>query len=281
MSSEPRGVSQTDIDAQNAAFWDEMCGSQAARSIGVTGNDLGSLARFDRWFFQFYPYLDRFIDFADVSNKDVFEVGLGFGSVSQRLAENGARLTCLDIAAGPVAGVNHRLGQLGLSGTVIQGSILKAPLEDVSFDVVIAIGCYHHTGNLTRAIGETARLLRPGGRATIMVYNATSYLRWIRNRDRTWRYVRDVANGDPPPMPLTAHGERGDFDRDTAGEAAPETVLVSKTHFARLLKRQFSTVEVWRTNAGSHRPFHFLPRGVVLATIGPILGLDLYARVVK
>jgi hypothetical protein len=66
------------------------------------------------------------IDFAGVAGKDVLQVGLGFGSVSQRLTESGARLTGLDIAAGPVAGLNRCLRQGKLSGAAIQGSVLAA-----------------------------------------------------------------------------------------------------------------------------------------------------------
>src|SRR5262245_14203137 len=113
---------QEETDASNAAYWDEMCGTSAAKALGVTGRDRESLRRFDAWFFEFYPYLDRFIKFTDVRGRDVLEVGLGFGSVSQRLAESGARFTGLDIAAGPVAGVNHRLTQSGLPGRAIQAS---------------------------------------------------------------------------------------------------------------------------------------------------------------
>ena len=274
-------ATQPAIDAANAQFWNEMCGTTAAQAIGVTGSDPASLARFDRWFFDYYPYLDRYIDFAGVRGKDVLEVGLGYGSVSQRLAESGARLTSLDIAAGPVAGVNHRLRQAGLPGRAIQGSILAAPFPDRSFDVVVAIGCYHHTGDLARAIAETHRLLRPGGRTTIMVYNATSYLRWAKAPGRTLRYAASVIGGDPAPMPLEAARDRGDFDLSAGGEAAPETVLVSKRHFARMLGRHFGRVSVRRTNAFKFRPFLRVPRPVLVATLGPLLGLDLYARAWK
>ena len=273
--------SQMDTDASNSSYWEEMCGTSAAKALGITGRDCESLQRFDTWYFEFYPYLDDFIDFADVRDKDVLEVGLGYGSVSQRLAESGARFTGLDIAAGPVAGVNHRLAQSGLPGKAIQGSVLKAPFENESFDVVVAIGCFHHTGDLERALDETRRVLRPGGRATIMVYNAASYIRWIRFPGRTLQYVYEVAKGERPPLSLDADAERGQFDLNADGNAAPETVLVSKTHFVRILSRRFRDVSVRRMNAALPWPLHVVPRDVTIALVGPMLGLDLYAQVRK
>ncbi len=271
---------QAEIDANNAAFWNEMCGSTAAKMLGVTGNDSASLAKFDRWFFELYPYLDRFIDCASLAGKDVLEVGLGYGSVAQRIAEADARYRGLDIAAGPVAGVNHRMAQACLDGQATQGSILAAPFDDASFDAVVAIGCYHHTGDLARAIVETARLLRPGGRAVIMVYNALSYLHWLKQPARTLAYAwRDLLRGSAAPLDLSA-AERGAFDADTAGRVAPETVLVSKRHLARLLRPHFGAVRIERTNVG-HRLSRFIPRRWLLATVAPWCGLDLYARVTK
>ena len=211
-----------------------------------------------------------------MKDKDVLDIGLGYGSVSQRIAEYGARLTGLDIAEGPVVGVNHRLQQCGLTGKAVQGSILNPPFPPASFDYVVSIGCFHHTGNLPLAIREAARLLRPTGKATIMTYSATSYLQWLRNPARTASYVFSVAFGNPPPLPF---GNPEEYDANSKGQAAPETVLLSKTHFERLLKEYFGTVQVRCANAASIYPLHGLPRPFWLKTLGRAAGLDLYGLV--
>jgi ubiquinone/menaquinone biosynthesis C-methylase UbiE len=161
----------------------------------------------------------------------------------QRLAESGARLTGLDIAAGPVAGLSHRLRQGKLSGAAIQGSVLAAPLPDRSFDVVIAIGCFHHTGNIERAIAETARILRRDGRATIMSYSATSYLRWLLYPVTTVRYLWSVRTANLKPLELRSD-ERPRYDINSEGMPAPETVLVSPCHFPRILEHYFGSVAI-------------------------------------
>jgi SAM-dependent methyltransferase len=95
---------QSVVDAANSAFWNESCGSAAARTLGVTGNDRVSLKKYDDWYFQYYPYLEKYIDFASLRDRDVLEVGLGYGTVAQKVAESSARYTGFDIAKGPVDG---------------------------------------------------------------------------------------------------------------------------------------------------------------------------------
>ena len=81
---------QDEVSERNADFWDELCGTQLARQLGITDNSPASLQRFDAWYFDFYPYLAQHIPFHDMHGRDVLEVGLGYGTVSQRIAEAGA-----------------------------------------------------------------------------------------------------------------------------------------------------------------------------------------------
>ena len=52
----------TALDDRNAAFWDELCGSSLARSIGITDASAESLARFDAAYMGHYPYLPQYLD---------------------------------------------------------------------------------------------------------------------------------------------------------------------------------------------------------------------------
>jgi SAM-dependent methyltransferase len=129
----------------------------------VLGNaSVDSLRRYDDNFLRYYPYLDRHVPWARLRGKHVLEIGLGYGTVSQKPAESGAFFAGLGIAINSVAMVNHRLRQSGLVGKAIQGNILMPPFGDSSFNAVVAIGCLHHTGNLSDAIASCRRLLRPG-----------------------------------------------------------------------------------------------------------------------
>ena len=243
--------------------------------LGVSGNDLASLKKYDDWYLQYYPYLDRYIDFASLRDRDVLEVGLGYGTVGQKVAESGARYTGLDIAKGPVDGLNHRLAQSGLPGRALQGSILEPPFNRATFDVVVAIGVYHHTGNLQLALANTAALLRPQGRAVIMIHNAGNYVRMILDPLGT---INHLARGG---IESVNDGIRARFDKNAEGEAAPQTVFLSRGTFREMLLKNFKMVSVSIENAIAHRPFQFIPRGFMCATIGKVCGLNLYAVATK
>jgi SAM-dependent methyltransferase len=271
------------LAARNASFWNELCGTSFAKALGVIDDSPGSLKRFDDWYFAFYPYLLIHIPFEDMQAKDVLEVGLGYGTVSQRIAEVGARYHGLDIAAGPVWMANHRLAQAGLYGQARQGSILKADFfSNSSFDFVVAIGCLHHTGDLQTALDECHRILRPGGKLFCMVYNAYSYRRFYQARRETIRYAFRELLGYRGVAEAPTSKERAAYDANAAGDAAPHTDFISRRSL-RHLCRKFSSFSVQSENIDNGTPFEkSAPRRELLKTLWPrICGLDLYATAGK
>jgi 2-polyprenyl-3-methyl-5-hydroxy-6-metoxy-1,4-benzoquinol methylase len=118
---------QAEIDQKNSEFWDTLCGTNDAMLLGITDRSAPSLKKFDDWFFSFYPYLSRYIPYSEMRRKQVLEVGLGYGSAGQKIAEAGAHYTGLDIVEGPVEMINYRLHLNGLNGRATVGSILDAP----------------------------------------------------------------------------------------------------------------------------------------------------------
>ena len=267
-------TAQAEVDRQNSSFWNELCGTTLARSLGIVDLSKESLARFDRYYLRIYPYLEDYLRSDELRGMDVLEIGLGYGTVSQRLAKAGARYTGLDIAVGPVEVVNLRLSMNGLAGRAQVGSVLEAPFPDASFDAVITIGCLHHTGNLQRAIDEVYRVLRPGGRALVMVYNALSYRRWLKWPRTTWQHWRTGAQR------MVSEGERAAYDAGCGGGGAPETVFTSAAELRRMCCR-FSTCRISKENAAREHLFRLVPRTLLLPTLGPLLGLDLYAELRK
>jgi len=275
------GTSASSVSSANASFWDELCGSQAAQVIGVKDSSVASLKRFDEWYFDFYPYLVKHIPFEELRDKDVLEIGLGYGTVSQRIVECGANYIGLDIAKGPVDMVNHRLIQNNLSGAAWQGSVLEPPFPPESFDAIVAIGCLHHTGNLKAAIAQCHKLLRSGGRLFFMVYYAYSYRRFHQAPAATLRYLMREQNGYRGCVGQASERERAAYDAGSSGAGAPHTDWISVRSLAHYCK-SFSQFSAKLENIDQEWPFHSSPREALLHTKWPSrCGLDVYATATK
>ena len=269
------------VDAKNIEFWNELCGSHLAKVLGVTDASPESLKKFDAWYFAIYPYLEDEIGLGGIAGKKVLEIGLGYGSLSQRIAERGAKFTGLDIASGPVAMVDHRLRQAGLPGSAIEGSVLKAPFADSSFDHVVAIGCLHHTGDMSAGINECWRMLRPGGLFTFMVYYAYSYRRWRQAPRETLRYMAHEALGFRGVVRPHAEEDKRPYDSNSKGELAPHMDFVSVRSLRRLC-RNFRSFSWRRRNINQEPPFSRRSREMLLKTRWPdFVGLEIYATAVK
>src|SRR5262245_59303594 len=100
---------QSVIDSRNAEFWNELCGTALARTIGISDASPQSLRRFDDAYFKLYPYLIQYVTQHALNGKQVLEIGLGYGTLGQSLAERGADYHGLDIADGPVRMMRYRL----------------------------------------------------------------------------------------------------------------------------------------------------------------------------
>lgn len=268
------------MDAANAEFWAELCGTHLARSLGVVDASAESLARFDRAYWEMYPYLGRYLPWH--SGERVLEIGLGYGTVGQWLAERGLVYHGLDISPGPVAMMAHRLEMLGVeeaSARITQGSALAIPHPDESFDVVVTIGCLHHTGDLARAVAEVYRVLRPGGEATVMVYNRHSY------RHAVMLPLQSLRRGVWRDPRRRAEFVRAAYDANADGSAAPSTQFTSVAEVRRMFAG-FTQVNVRRENCDDFilrlagRTL-VVRRAVFLNNLGRIAGSDLYVTTRK
>ncbi len=259
----PAAADQQELDVKNASFWSELCGTTFARQLGIEDGSEESLRRFDAAYLNFYPYLSNYIP-PKLSGQRVLEIGLGFGTLGHLLAARGADYYGLDISPAPVEMMRERLGMVGLLDghqRVQVGSALAIPHPDGAFDAVFSIGCLHHTGDLGAAVAEVRRVVKPGGTATVMVYNRDS----LRQR-----LARLQARG----------GEqlRAAYDANLLGEAAPATEYVSSAE----ARSMFSGFDDVRIQAENFDEYTFL-RGLVrfrrswfLGAPARALGLDLY-----
>jgi SAM-dependent methyltransferase len=263
-----------EIDRRNTEFWDELCGTGLAQQLGLVDRDRETLDAFDRAYLAFYPYLSGYLDRFRLTGRRVLEVGLGYGTLGQQIIARGAEYHGLDIAAGPVRMMQHRLAMLGKPGEdrIVQGTALAMPYADETFDFVYTIGCLHHTGDLARSIEEVRRVLVPGGHAVVMLYHEGSLRQLLRVRLPA--AVARLRRRSGPTHDEVA----GMYDANSEGTVAPHTDFVSRRR-VRSLFRRYAKVRIETRNFDDIRLRRRLviPRSRVLGSpIERWLGLDLY-----
>lgn len=275
------GLMNSHIDKANKDFWNELCGSGFAQYLGIKDHSEESLKRFDRGYLELYPYLLEHVKVSGMRDKKVIEVGLGYGTLGQKIAEAGAHYMGIDIAEGPVRMMNARMQMQGLSGKAVQASMLDCPIPSESIDRVVSIGCFHHTGSVQRCIDETYRVLKPGGTAMIMVYNQFSYRQWIKWPGKTFAAVLYDMKISRGKMEVD-ESQKGAYDANASGASAPETDFLSIRQLRGIFNK-FSSVKFHKENCDEIiiRGKHVFKRTSLLSSLGKLMGLDIYIEARK
>ncbi len=114
-------------------------------------------------------------DFAGSQGLKVLEIGCGLGTDGAQFARAGADYTGVDLTEAAVSLARRRFELFGLKGNFRTADAEQLDFSDETFDLVYSHGVLHHTPDTARAISEIQRVLRPGGRAIIMLYHRDSY----------------------------------------------------------------------------------------------------------
>src|SRR3712207_5143608 len=114
-------------------------------------------------------------DFAGARGLRVLEVGCGLGTDGAQFARAGAAYTGVDLTEAAVQLARRRFELEGLPGEFRVADAERLDFADDSFDLVYSHGVLHHTPDTARAVREIHRVLRPGGRAVVMLYHRDSY----------------------------------------------------------------------------------------------------------
>ena len=102
----------------------------------------------------------------DIRGKQVLDLGCGCGKNAVCLVFRGAHVVAVDISEELVSTARRRFAAHSLSdrARLVVGSAHALPLADASIDVIFGNAVLHHL-DLSRAVVEIDRVLRPGGRA--------------------------------------------------------------------------------------------------------------------
>lgn len=130
------------------------------------------------------PYIEPFARFEEAVGEDLLEVGVGMGADHARFARAQPKyLAGVDLTSTAVNWTRQRLAAYGFSSDLRVADAERLPFEDNSFSMVYSWGVIHHTPDPQSAVNELRRVLRPGGRARVMIYHRdsiTGFVLWLR-----------------------------------------------------------------------------------------------------
>lgn len=225
---------------------------------------------------EYAPWMLELMEFSRHSGEAVLEIGGGLGTDLSQFARHGARVTDVDLSAGHLEHAKENFALRELTGQFIHHDAEHLPVPDNSFDVVYSNGVIHHTPNTRQVVKEIHRVLKPGGKAIVMLYAENSWHYWYRlvwekgmkqNMLRTYsigeimsRYV-EISENDARPLVKVYTARRlktlfGGFD--------------SKVVF----KRQMIAAEV-------PEDFSWVLRWISLETAGRLAGWNVIIKATK
>jgi ubiquinone/menaquinone biosynthesis C-methylase UbiE len=129
---------------------------------------LSSVGKYMPW--RNLPF-EQVIPFADLCAKSVLEIGVGQGTHAQLLAPRCKSFTGIDLTSLAVDMTSQRLKLFGISGKVLQMDAEAMTFADSSFDYIWSWGVIHHSADTLRVVQEMHRVLRAGGKCTVMIYH--------------------------------------------------------------------------------------------------------------
>src|ERR1043166_3132475 len=170
----PRTTQQdSDLKERVRAFWQEHpCGSKFSDA------EIGTREFFDRVEQHRYEkewHIPAAAGFASTRGLKVLEVGCGVGTDGLQFARAGADYTGVDLTEAAVGLARNNFASAGTPGEFRMSDAENLDFADESFDGVYSHGVLHHTPDIEAAVREIHRVLKPGGRAIVMLYHRGSY----------------------------------------------------------------------------------------------------------
>ena len=118
-----------------------------------------------------YTYLPKLAEFDKHAGKKVLEIGCGQGTDLLQYAKSGSKVFGTDLTEAAIKKTKQMFLVYGIDADlrVCNAEDLKC-FEDNSFDIVYSFGVIHHTPETQKCIDDIRRVLKPGGKAFVMIY---------------------------------------------------------------------------------------------------------------
>ncbi len=122
------------------------------------------------------PLLSKFIDYTALQGKEVLDIAVGSGFSAVAFARAGAQVTGIDLTEYAILQTKKNFELRGLTPkAVLKMDAQKLDFPDNSFDFISAHGCLMHMPDTQGAVKEMYRVLKPGGKIYVWMYNRGWY----------------------------------------------------------------------------------------------------------
>lgn len=116
-------------------------------------------------------------------NKALLDVGCGTGILLEQLVERDLKLFGLDISEDMLTAAKNKFS--GKNVQLTEGSALKMPFKNNSFDYVTCVHSFHHHPDSLQSLKEMKRVIKKGGKVAIMDNFLDGFLRtFFHNAER-------------------------------------------------------------------------------------------------
>ena len=158
-------------------FWNsESCGERYA----LGDSNVEKFLNEEKSRYKLEPYIKKFANFDEYKNKDVLEIGVGFGCDHSQIARQKPNsLTGIDLTQRAIDNTELRFKNLGLNSSLKTDNAEKLSFEDNTFEAIYSWGVLHHSPDTKKCFNELHRVLKPGGFAKIMIYHKHSPVGWM------------------------------------------------------------------------------------------------------
>ena len=172
-----------------------------------------------------YPLFTELMElYVDHTGETILDYGCGPGDdlIGFLLYSNASRVIGMDISAKALGFAGHRVALHKIASARVQllqitDAAGLIPLDDASVNYVLCGGVLHHSSHPAEILREFNRVLKPGGRACLMLYNRDSvmYHVWIA-------YAQLIRNDAFPGLTVDDA-----FTRSTDGPDCPISIAYS------------------------------------------------------
>ena len=210
-------------NAAAKATWNAIAvGSQRAEGAAAGSEEYFQRIRKYRYEYE-TPFIPAWIRDANLSERNVLEIGVGNGIDAVDIIRNGARYHGIDITRNHLVLTARNLEQNGVTGTLIQGDLTTLnEVPGAPFGAVYSFGVLHHIAHERQMLNRIREVLVPGGSLIISVYSKYSFFNaylvatwFIRGRGYSldaWRSY--LAEKSPLDRPVTIRvRSRGEVQR--------------------------------------------------------------------